>query len=204
MLDPDHPLEVEQLDPDPVRAFADWLTDATAAGEPQPEAMALATAGPGGAPAVRMVLLKGWDARGLVFFTNYESAKGADLARNPQAAVAFFWPRLHRQVRVTGSVARISRRDSAAYFETRPHGARIGALASPQSQVLPDRAALEARVQALAARYPERVPLPASWGGYRIRPTVVEFWQGRRDRLHDRVRYRLGRAGGWSRQRLAP
>lgn len=204
MPDPDRPLTVDELDPDPVRAFAAWLAAAAAAGEPQPDAMALATADPGGAPAVRMVLLKGWDALGLVFFSNYESAKGADLARNPRAAAAFFWPRLHRQVRVAGPVSRVSRRESAAYFVTRPHGAQIGALASPQSRVLPDRAALEERVRALQDRYPELVPLPDAWGGYRIRPRSVEFWQGRRDRLHDRVRYRRDRAGGWVRDRLAP
>jgi pyridoxamine 5'-phosphate oxidase len=198
---PETPLDEDRLGADPLAEFRRWYDEAREV-EQQPDAMALATAGSDGRPTNRMVLLKGVDGGGFVFFTNYESAKGEDLARNPRAALVFFWYRLHRQVRVEGSVTRTSHEESEAYFRTRPYGARVSAAASAQSRPV-KRADLEAEVRRLRAEHPEAVPLPAWWGGYRLRPDAIEFWQGREDRLHDRVRYRLIE-GRWQKERLAP
>jgi pyridoxamine 5'-phosphate oxidase len=192
------------VDPDPVVQFGRWFDDAQAAGLVEPSAMALATAGPDGVPSARMVLLRGVDQRGFVFYTNYESRKAAELAANPRAALVFWWGELQRQVRVEGPVERTSQEESAAYWRTRPPGSRLSAWASPQSQVIPGRAVLDERVAELAARHPDGdVPLPPFWGGYRLVPEVVELWQQRPNRLHDRLRY-TRTPGGWRIERLAP
>ncbi len=196
------------LDPDPFRQFAVWLAEARVVGEQglDPTAMTLATASTDGEPSARMVLLKGFDQRGLVFFTNYESAKGRDLDENPRAAVVFYWAPLERQVRVAGAVARLSTAESQAYFDSRPRGARLGAWASRQSTVLPDRATLDAQYAAAEARFANEaaIPLPPFWGGFRLAPRSFEFWQGRPGRLHDRLRYVVQPDSGWRVERLAP
>lgn len=190
---------------DPIEQFARWYGDAVAAKIALPEAMTLATASRDGAPSARMVLLKGVDARGFVFFTNYESQKGRELEANPRAALVFHWPELHRQVRVTGTVARVSPEESDQYFQSRPAGSRLGTIASAQSRVIPDRAALERRYAELAAAYPsDEIPRPAYWGGFRVTPETIEFWQGRANRLHDRLRYGRRLASAWVIERLAP
>lgn len=180
----------------------------TAAADPavlEANAVQLATTGPGGRPSVRTVLVKGLDERGLVFFTNYESAKGRELAANPQASAVFVWLAHQRQVRVTGEVTRVSRAETEAYFASRPRESQLGAWASPQSQVVESRAALDARAAAIAERFGDGpVPAPPQWGGYRLAPDEVEFWQGRTGRLHDRIRYRRTADGTWLRERLAP
>ena len=192
------------LDPDPVRAFAGWFAEAVAAGIAQPEAMALATATPDGRPSVRMVLLKGHDERGLVFFTNHESRKGEELAANPDAALVLYWQPLNRQVRIEGAVVQIADAESEAYFATRAPGSQIAAWASPQSQPISGREELDERYAATEARFPDdNVPLPPFWGGYRVIPSAIEFWQGRENRFHDRIRYERA-ATGWTRTRLAP
>jgi pyridoxamine 5'-phosphate oxidase len=187
------------LDADPLAQFRKWFDEAAGVVRLR-EAMALATATTGGAPSVRMVLLKVADERGFVFFTHYTSRKGRELEANPNAALLFHWDPLGRQVRIEGAVGRVSAEESDAYFETRPHGARIGANASRQSEVLADRAELERRVRALEGVDPGR---PASWGGFRLLPSAWEFWQHRDDRLHDRFRY-LRRDGAWVSERLFP
>ena len=151
-----------------------------------------------------MVLLKDFDADGFVFYTNYRSRKGTELGRNPRASLLFHWRRLERQVRIEGRVARVSRRDSDEYFKARPRGSQIGAWASPQSSVLVDRADLDRRFAAAGTKFPHHVPRPAHWGGYRLAPVLIEFWQGREDRLHDRLCFTLGRSGRWRCARLAP
>lgn len=184
--------------------FRSWLGDAEAAGIPLPNAMGLATADAEGRPSVRHVLLRGVD-EGFVFFTNYESRKGRQLSENPHAALVFLWKALERQVNVTGTVARVSTDDSEAYFRTRPREARIGAWASPQSRVLASREELDARVGEIEDRYPDDIPLPPFWGGYRLTPDSIEFWQGRLHRLHDRFRYSRNAGGGdWRVDRLSP
>jgi pyridoxamine 5'-phosphate oxidase len=190
-------------DPDPIRQFAAWFAEAATAGVIEPNAMTLATATPDGWPSARMVLLKQFDERGFVFFSNYRSRKGAELAANPRAALCLWWPPLERQVRVEGTVERLGVAESRAYFASRPRGSRLGALASPQSAVIPSREALERRFAELESAYPGDVPLPEGWGGLRVVPDTIEFWQGRADRLHDRLRYRRDQ-GGWTRERLAP
>jgi pyridoxamine 5'-phosphate oxidase len=187
------------LDADPLAQFRKWFDEAAGVVRLR-EAMALATATAGGAPSVRMVLLKVADERGFVFFTHYTSRKGRELEANPNAALLFHWDPLGRQVRIEGAVERVSAQESDAYFETRPQGARIGANASRQSEVLVDRAELERRVRALEGMDPGR---PASWGGFRLLPSAWEFWQHRDDRLHDRFRY-LRRDGDWVNERLFP
>jgi len=190
--------------PDPIALFGDWFEAAKRAGVFMPEAMALATASAAGAPSVRMVLLKRYDARGFVFFTNYDSRKADELAENPRAALVLHWHVLERQIRIEGPVERIPQEESFAYFRTRGRGSRIGAWASEQSRPLPTRAELEARVREYDRKFPgDDVPLPDFWGGYRVAPERIEFWQGKANRLHDRLLYTKA-DGGWSVTRLYP
>jgi pyridoxamine 5'-phosphate oxidase len=189
---------------DPLVLFRRWYRDAERKGAPQPDAIALATADARGAPSVRMVLFKGVEGDGFVFYSNYESRKGRDLAANNRAAIVFYWSATRHQVRASGRVSRLSRADSTAYFHSRPRGAQLSALASRQSRVVGSRAVLEKAVVELDGRYPETVPLPADWGGYALRPEWIEFWENRADRLHDRLRYVRRRHGGWRLERLAP
>jgi pyridoxamine 5'-phosphate oxidase len=199
------PLREDDVDPDPVRQFAEWFAQAHSAGVPAPEAAALATAAADGAPSVRMVLVKRADERGFVFYTNYESRKGRELRDNPRAALLFYWSPLGRQVRATGPVARTTSEESAAYIRTRARGSQLSALASPQSRPIENRAALERRVADLRDLYGDgEVPLPAAWGGFRLTPGTIEFWQNREDRLHDRLLYTRRADGTWQLERLAP
>ncbi|HWH94190.1 MAG TPA: pyridoxamine 5'-phosphate oxidase [Baekduia sp.] len=200
-------LEEGDLAPTWSAMLSRWLDDAEAGGVREPNAMVVATADAQARPSLRTVLLKGLDREGLTFYTNYDSAKGHDLAVNPVASVLFPWTDLQRQVRLTGAVRMLEAAASDAYFASRPYGSRIGALASPQSAVVRDRAALEAARDALLARYPEPpgdVPRPPNWGGFVVVPDTVEFWQGRPDRLHDRLQYRCTADGAWITERLAP
>jgi pyridoxamine 5'-phosphate oxidase len=191
-------------DADPIELFTSWFEAARGAGVLLPEAVTLATATPDGFPSARMVLLKDVDARGFVFFTNYGSRKARELEANPRAALCIHWAVLQRQVRVTGRVARVNAEESAEYFATRPRGSQIGAWASQQSQRLPSREDLERTVRDLGDKYAgQDVPLPPFWGGYRLEPLEIEFWQGRADRLHDRLVFTRA-ADGWSTQRLYP
>jgi pyridoxamine 5'-phosphate oxidase len=194
------------MDPDPLRQFQKWFDEAVAAGLTQPEAMTLATATPEGRPSARLVLLRGLDAGGFVFFTNYKSRKGQELAANPWAALVFYWEPLDRQVRVEGRVEKVSAAESDTYFNTRARGSRLGAWASPQSQVLPGREALDQRVRDVEAIYAaeDMVPRPPFWGGYRLIPDMIEFWQGQPNRLHDRLCFRRQPTGRWLLERLAP
>lgn len=188
---------------DPVQQFDQWFRVAVDSDVMEPNAMALATADAQGVPSVRMVLLKEFSAQGFVFYTNYASRKADEIAANGRVSLMFWWDRLYRQVRIEGTIAKNSPEDSDAYFASRPHGSRIGALASQQSRVLADRAELETAWLALEQRYPDEVPRPDHWGGYVVTPSRFEFWQGQRSRLHDRVIYNL--AGGvWQKSRLAP
>lgn len=191
---------------DPLRQFQRWFDEALAAALPEPNAMTLATVSAQGKPSARMVLLKGFDAAGFVFFSNYESRKGGELAARPEAALVFYWAELERQVRIEGRVERTTAEESDAYFHSRPVGSQIGAIASHQSSVLANRQELEARSAALDEAYQgQTVPRPAFWGGYRVVPEVYEFWQGRPSRLHDRLRYRRASGeGAWIIERLSP
>jgi pyridoxamine 5'-phosphate oxidase len=190
---------------DPFVQLGRWFEEAAAGEIYEPNAMALATVAADGRPSLRMVLLKGMDERGLSFFTNLESRKAQEIAANPNAALLFWWDRLHRQVRVEGAIEPVGPDEAEAYFATRPYGSRIGAWASPQSRVIEGRGWLEAREAALRERYPEDagVPRPAHWGGFRLLPETYEFWQGRRSRLHDRLCYRR-QESSWVMERLAP
>jgi pyridoxamine 5'-phosphate oxidase len=193
------------LDPDPLRQFLAWLAEAQATGLREPTAMTLATADAEGRPSARVVLMRGHDERGFMFYTNYESRKGHDLAVNPRAALVFYWDPLGRQVRIEGDVRRLDRADSDAYFRSRPRGSRIAAWASAQSRAIASRASLETAFEEAALRFPgEEVPLPPYWGGYIVAPEAYEFWEGRPDRLHDRLRYTRGPDGSWRRVRLSP
>ena len=196
-------LDLGDLPADPITGFERWFGEADRAQLPEPTAMSLATVDPDGTPSVRIVLLKGVDARGFVFFTDYRSRKGMDLAAHPCAALLFFWQELERQVRITGTVVPVSQAESAEYYRSRPLGSRIGAWASHQSEVIPDRGALEARVAEMRHKFGDDPPLPPHWGGFRVVPDEIEFWQGRESRLHDRLRYRKGETG-WTVERLSP
>ena len=191
--------------PSPFQQFARWFDDARAAGLPEINAMTLATAGADGSPSARVVLLKDFDARGFVFFTNYDSRKGRELAANARAALCFYWQPLERQVRVEGAIERTSREESEAYFRTRPVAAQVGAWVSRQSEPVASRAELERRYAEVAEQFAGReVPLPENWGGFRVVPHAVEFWQGRPSRLHDRLLYTRGADGRWALRRLSP
>lgn len=198
------PLNERDADPNPFVMFEQWLGLAIAQNLPEPNAMVLATAALDAKPSARYVLLRGADERGFVFFTNYASRKGQELADNPFAALVFFWQPLHRQIRVEGRVARVSAQESDAYFSTRPRGSQLASAASPQSRVIPDRDFLEERVRALDTKFPNTVLRPAQWGGYRVVPDIFEFWQGRENRMHDRLRYTRGVNNAWLIERLAP
>ena len=190
---------------DPVDLFRRWYADAVRAGVAKPNAMALATVGPDGRPSTRMVLLSSFDERGFVFQTNYRSRKGEEIERDPRVALALWWEALARQVRVEGRAERTSAADSDAYFAGRPRGSQLGAWASEQSAVIPDRAVLEERLREMERRHAGGpVPRPPHWGGYRVVPDAIEFWEGRENRLHDRILYRRGDGGGWLVERLAP
>lgn len=193
------------VDRDPVKQFATWFKDAVAAGEILPEAMTLATSTRSGEPSARMVLLRGFDDRGFGFFTNYDSQKGRELSESPRAALVVYWPKLARQVRISGAVAKQTTDESTTYFHSRPLASQLSAWASPQSEVIPSRAVLEETVDALAAKYQgQTVPLPRNWGGYRVIPKTFEFWMHRDNRLHDRIRYTRQPSGAWRIERLAP
>ena len=196
-------LDEEHADADAMRQFGRWWDEALNSQLPEVNAMTLATADESGKPSARVVLMKGYDERGFVFYTNYESRKGRELALNPNAALLFFWPELERQVRVEGRVERIAPDESDAYYRTRPLASRIGAWASPQSEPIPGKAWLLARAAEMGLRHGLNPDRPPQWGGYRLCPDVMEFWQGRPSRLHDRLSYRRT-AGGWDRVRLAP
>ena len=197
-------LSEKDANPDPFAQFKAWYRAALDAGVPKADAMTLATATAQGSPSARMVLLKEFDRRGFVFYTNYRSRKGEELEVNPKAALVFHWPELHRQVRITGTLSRVPHEDSERYFSSRPRGARLAAWASPQSEVVPSRRALEERFAELEQEYRDAdIPLPPWWGGYRVVPVTFEFWEGREDRLHDRLRYSR-RRDGWLVERLAP
>ena len=203
------PFDEQAVDPSPFRQFERWFADAQNATDDRAAAMTIATSTPEGRPSTRVVLLRGFDDRGLVFFTNYDSRKAEELEANPYAAALFYWPQLDRQVRIEGAVKRVTRDESEAYYANRPRGHRIGAWASPQSAPIPDRAFLQSLFDDADARFADPdadVPLPPFWGGYRLSPEVFEFWVNRADRLHDRIRYRHPIEGrdDWITERLAP
>jgi pyridoxamine 5'-phosphate oxidase len=198
-------LDESEVDPDPIRQFSKWFDEAVAAKVPEPNAMTVATADASGQATARILLLKGFDARGFVFYTNYQSRKGQELAANPRATLLFFWESLERQVRVEGNVQKTSREESEEYFHSRPRLAQIGAWVSRQDRVLSSRQELEEDAIKLAARFAVgTIPLPDYWGGYRLAPTEMEFWQGRPSRLHDRLVYTRQPNGSWIIRRLSP
>jgi pyridoxamine 5'-phosphate oxidase len=199
-----HSLDELDVDLNPLVQFHQWLEEATKAGLPEANAMVLATASPDGRPSARVVLLKDYDERGFVFYTNYDGRKSVELAVNPHAAILFYWGELERQVRIEGTVEKTSKQESEEYFKTRPFESRLSAWASKQSTVIPSRIYLEEKMSDLNSRYANReIPLPPFWGGFRLQPQVFEFWQGRENRLHDRVRYML-QGGVWQIERLSP
>ena len=190
---------------DPIEQFRGWFDDALAADLHEPNAMTLATATPEGRPSARIVLIKGFDERGFIFYTNYGGRKAGELEANPHCALVFYWGELERQVRIEGRISRVSEEESDAYFASRPRGSQLGAWVSEQSRSIENRGALELRLRELEREYEGReVPRPPFWGGYRVEPEVVEFWQGRENRLHDRLQYRRTDDGGWRRERLQP
>lgn len=197
------PPDERTVDPDPFVQFGVWYAAAVQATGDRAAAVTVATATPDGRPSARVVLLRGFDARGPVFYTNYESRKGAELAANPAVAALFYWPQLDAQVRIEGRAERVDPAESDSYFAGRPRGHQLGAWASHQSRPIPDRVTLESQLAAVEARYPGEVPRPPHWGGYRIRPDRFEFWKNRADRVHDRVAYVRG-ADGWTVERLSP
>jgi pyridoxamine 5'-phosphate oxidase len=190
--------------PDPIRQFQSWFDEAMQAKLPEPNAMTLATVGADGQPSARIVLLKGMDADGFTFFTNYESRKGVDLLANPRAALLFHWVQLERQIRVEGIVEKVEDAESDAYYASRPLGSRLGAWASEQSREVAGRDVIEAREADFRSKFGENPPRPPHWGGYRLKPTWIEFWQGRPSRLHDRIAYRQNADGNWQIVRLSP
>ena len=198
-----HQLSESDVDPDPIRQFEKWFHETIEAELPEPNAMSLATVDAGGKPSLRIVLLKDVDERGFTFYTNYQSRKGEQLLQNPHAALTFHWVELERQVRIEGIVERVDEADSEAYFNVRPLKSRLGAIASAQSRPIASREALEQQFADAERQFGETPPRPAHWGGYRLKPTWIEFWQGR-PRLHDRVAYTLGSDGQWKRERLQP
>jgi pyridoxamine 5'-phosphate oxidase len=201
---PNHELLEKTAPRDPFRLFHHWFAQAAKAGLLDPHAMALSTVGPTGKLSSRMVLLKGLDKKGFVFFTNYQSRKGKDLGRHSRTSLLFYWPELGRQVRVEGKAVKVSTKESDDYFSTRPHGSQLSAWASHQSVVVPNRQILDDRMAQLEKKYKDKeVPRPPHWGGYRVLPDAVEFWSGRRNRLHDRLLYRKI-SGSWKIERLAP
>jgi len=198
-------LDEAEVSPDPITEFARWFAEAQEAQVPEPNAMTLATATADGVPSARIVLLKAFDERGFVFFSDYRSRKGAELEGNARAALVLYWGELERQVRITGTVSLTSREDSELYFRTRPLGSRLGAWASHQSQVIAGREVLEERLREVESRFADaEVPLPPYWGGYRVEPEAIEFWQGRQSRLHDRIRYARAGDESWKVERLSP
>jgi len=204
-VDIEQALDEKEVDSSPFKQFEIWFKQAETAVPILPNAMTLATATKDGTPSARVVLLKDFDENGFVFFTNYDSAKGKELDENPVAALCFYWSELGRQVRISGTIARTSREESEAYFHTRPIDSQLGAWASNQSEVIAERAVLEAKMEEMSTKYEDRIiPLPPYWGGYRVAPVVIEFWQNRSSRLHDRIRYRLVDGVRWVVERLAP
>ena len=198
-------LDESDAAPDAIEQFRGWFEDALAADLHEPNAMTLATATPEGRSSARIVLVKGFDERGFVFYTNYGGRKARELEANPYCALVFYWGELERQVRVEGRVSRVSEEESDAYFASRPRGSRLGAWASEQSRPVGDRGTLERRLRELEREYEGReIPRPPFWGGYRVEPEIIEFWQGRENRLHDRLLYRRAIDGGWIRERLQP
>jgi pyridoxamine 5'-phosphate oxidase len=198
-------LTENNIDPNPIIQFKKWWDETLNSEIIEPNAMTLATASQDGLPSARIVLLKGFSEKGFVFFTNYESYKGQQLAENPKACLVFFWKEIERQVRITGLVSKISAKESDEYFETRPGSSRIGAWASPQSRVIENREWLDQQFNSLAAKMEgASIQRPPYWGGYIVNPVMIEFWQGRPDRLHDRIQYSIEEDGGWKIERLAP
>jgi len=197
-------LNESDVDPNPLKQFEVWYGEALASGVPEADAMTLATATTDGAPDARIVLLKSFDGRGFVFFTNYQSRKAEELAANGRACLLFYWLPLKRQVRIEGTVEKVSAAESDDYFHTRPWGSKLGAWASDQSRVITSRENLEKRFAEFELEFADNVPRPPHWGGYRLIPTAIEFWQGRDNRLHDRIRYRLQQDKSWRIERLAP
>jgi pyridoxamine 5'-phosphate oxidase len=199
-------LTKDSIDANPIRQFQTWFDEVRACGVSEQDAtsMTLATSSKDGQPSARIVLLKSFDDRGFVFYTNYHSRKGKELSENPRACLLFYWSELWRQVRIEGDIEKISTAESEAYFQSRPLGSRLGAWASDQSEVVNNRETLESRFAELQKRFGEDVPRPEHWGGYRLRPNSIEFWQGRDNRLHDRLRYSLEEDGSWSIERLGP
>ncbi len=199
-------LDIQDLSADPIQQFDRWFQDALLANVAEPNAMTLATAAPDGKPSARIVLLKDYSPAGFTFFTNYESRKGQQLDANPNAALNFFWREMHRQVCIEGTVEKVDRQVSEAYFQSRPLGSQIGAWASRQSSVLENRAVLDVRVQNAEGKFAglETLPVPEYWGGYLLRPSLIEFWQGRPSRLHDRFLYSKPAGGEWKIERLSP